>query len=83
MIQRFQNSSLLAESLDVQPRLFVSHGPFKGEAEQFPGGAAVPPRPALVGAGPPAPAPARKSKSRGGRDRGGRDRRRGGAAAPL
>ena len=42
MIQRFQNSSLLAESLEVQPRLFVSHGPEKGKPERFPGGAELP-----------------------------------------
>ena len=36
MIQRFQNSSLLAESLEVQPRLFVSHGVDKGKPERFP-----------------------------------------------
>ena len=42
MIQRFQNSSLLAESLEVQPRLFVSHGPDKGKPERFPGGAELP-----------------------------------------
>ena len=42
MIQRFQNSSLLAESLEVQPRLFVSQGPDKGKPERFPGGAELP-----------------------------------------
>ena len=42
MIQRFQNSSLLAESLEVQPRLFVSHGVDKGKPERFPGGAELP-----------------------------------------
>ena len=42
MIQRFQNSSLLAESLEVQPRLFVSHGADKGKPERFPGGAELP-----------------------------------------
>eukprot|EP00635_Sarcinochrysidales_sp_CCMP3193_P013657 CAMPEP_0118896598 /NCGR_PEP_ID=MMETSP1166-20130328/4385_1 /TAXON_ID=1104430 /ORGANISM="Chrysoreinhardia sp, Strain CCMP3193" /LENGTH=1178 /DNA_ID=CAMNT_0006835657 /DNA_START=54 /DNA_END=3590 /DNA_ORIENTATION=+ len=37
MITRFQNSSLLNESIDVQPRLFRSSGPDKGEPEHFPG----------------------------------------------
>ncbi|KAJ8607990.1 hypothetical protein CTAYLR_008232 [Chrysophaeum taylorii] len=42
MITRFQNSSLLNESIEVQPRLFRSSGPLKGEPEPFPGTAAVP-----------------------------------------
>jgi hypothetical protein len=33
---------MLNESLDVQPRLFCSHGPNKGAPERFPGGAPVP-----------------------------------------
>lgn len=37
MITRFQNSSLLNESIDVQPRLFRTSGPHKGEPEPFPG----------------------------------------------
>ena len=35
-------NSLLAESLEVQPRLFVSHGVDKGKPERFPGGAELP-----------------------------------------
>ena len=61
MIQRFQNSSLLAESLEVQPRLFVSQGPDKGKPERFPGGAELPvelPPPPVV------EPPARRARNR-------------------
>lgn len=43
MITRFQNSSLLNESIEVQPRLFIAAGPDKGQPEPFPGGAPVGP----------------------------------------
>ena len=63
MIQRFQNSSLLAESLEVQPRLFVSHGVDKGKPERFPGGAELP-----IEIPPPVvEPPSRRTRSRPGR----------------
>ena len=37
MIARFQNSNLMNESVEVQPRLFRSYGPCKGAPEEFPG----------------------------------------------
>ena len=66
MIQRFQNSSLLAESLEVQPRLFVSDGPDRGRPERFPGGAPLPVEPAPVIEAPPPPLPPPRRRSRGG-----------------
>ncbi|KAJ1459430.1 RNA recognition motif 2-domain-containing protein [Pelagophyceae sp. CCMP2097] len=36
MIARFQNSNLMHESIEVQPRLFRSFGPGKGLPEEFP-----------------------------------------------
>lgn len=62
MIQRFQNSSLLAESLEVQPRLFVSDGPDRGRPERYPGGAPLPVEPAPVIEAPPPPPPRRRNR---------------------
>eukprot|EP00629_Pelagomonadales_sp_RCC1024_P017145 CAMPEP_0119262610 /NCGR_PEP_ID=MMETSP1329-20130426/2275_1 /TAXON_ID=114041 /ORGANISM="Genus nov. species nov., Strain RCC1024" /LENGTH=581 /DNA_ID=CAMNT_0007262271 /DNA_START=49 /DNA_END=1794 /DNA_ORIENTATION=- len=78
MIERFKNSSLLNESVEVQPRLFVSEGPNKGAPEQFPGGAPIPHDADYLARTAPAPAPAAPKNPAPKEARGGRNRNRGG-----